>query len=143
VGHVLGWIKEPFDETEFENALYEHLSALAQKHGVSKYTALYLLDGQDELSSWHSNRIYKAAASVANKRAPILLVLHNLGGSIEAGYLISKTCKRLSDGKFIVAVPRKAKSAATLLSLGADEIHMGLMSELGKRGLKAALTRVG
>jgi hypothetical protein len=30
-----------------------------------------------------------------------------------------------------VVIPRKAKSAATLLALGADEIHMGLMSELG------------
>jgi hypothetical protein len=31
----------------------------------------------------------------------------------------------------IQSCPRKAKSAATLISLGADEIHMGLMSELG------------
>lgn len=128
--HVLEWIKEPFDEKAFEKAVGEHLAALADKHGVSAYTILYLLDGQDELSSWHSNRIYKAATA-ANKQGPILLVLHNLGGSIEAGYLISKTCKRLANGKFVVAVPRKAKSAATLLSFGADEIHMGLMSELG------------
>lgn len=33
--------------------------------------------------------------------------------------------------KFVVAVPRRAKSAATLLSLGADEIHMGMISQLG------------
>lgn len=130
INHVLACIKDPFDQKAFEKVVDEHLTALAQKHGVSNYTVLYLLDAQDELSSWHSNRIYKAA-SATNKQCPILLILHNLGGSIEAGYLISKTCKRLSSGKFIVAVPRKAKSAATLLSLGADEIHMGLMSELG------------
>jgi Serine dehydrogenase proteinase len=57
--------------------------------------------------------------------------LHSRGGSIEPAYLISKTLKRLSAKKFAVAVPRRAKSAATLLSLGADEIHVGMMSELG------------
>ena len=30
-----------------------------------------------------------------------------------------------------MSVPRRAKSAATLISLGADEIHMGHLSELG------------
>ena len=129
-GYPLNWIKEPFDEDNFKKAIVEHLSALAKKHGLTNYTVLYLLDGQNELASWHSNRIYKAA-SAAKKQKPILLVLLSLGGSIETGYLISKTCKRLSDTKFVVAIPRKAKSAATLLSLGADEIHMGLMSELG------------
>jgi hypothetical protein len=129
-GYVTAWIKEPFDETGFRKAMGEHMAALAKKHKVSAYTLLYLLDAEDELSSWHSNRIYNAASS-ANRENPILLILHNLGGSIEAGYLISKTCKRLANGKFVVAVPRKAKSAATLLALGADEIHMGLMSELG------------
>lgn len=128
--HVIEHIKEPFDEAAFRNAAAEHLAALAQKHKVTHYELLYLMDAEDELSSWHSNRIYNAA-SRAKRDAPILLVLLNLGGSIESGYLISKTCKRLAKNKFVVAVPRKAKSAATLLALGADEIHMGLMSELG------------
>lgn len=52
------------------------------------------------------------------------------GRSIEPAYLISKTLKRLGN-KFVVAIPRRAKSAAILISLGADEIHMGLMSQLG------------
>ena len=52
------------------------------------------------------------------------------GGSVEPAYLISKCCKEYSK-KFIVAIPRKAKSAATLIALGADEIHMGQMSQLG------------
>lgn len=127
---VITWVKEPFDEPSFKKAVEAHLAALAHKHNVEDYTILYLLDAVDELSSWHTNQIYNAAAA-AKKEKPILLVLHNLGGSIEAGYLISKTCKRLTKDRFVVAVPRKAKSAATLLALGADEIHMGLISELG------------
>lgn len=128
--HFMVWIKEPFEEESFKKAAAEHFEALAEVHGIAEHTVLYLLDPQDELASWHSNRIYSAASAAKSSR-PILLVLLNLGGSIEAGYLISKTCKRLSKDKFSVAIPRKAKSAATLLALGADEIHMGLMSELG------------
>lgn len=59
------------------------------------------------------------------------MVLVSDGGKIEPAYLISKTCKRLTKSKFVVSVPRRAKSAATLISLGAAEIHMGLLSELG------------
>jgi hypothetical protein len=33
--------------------------------------------------------------------------------------------------KFIAAVPRRAKSAATLIALGAHEIHIGPLGELG------------
>ena len=55
----------------------------------------------------------------------------NDGGKIEPAYLISKICQRLANEKFVVAIPRRAKSAATLISLGANEIHMGLLSELG------------
>lgn len=128
--YVFRWIREPFDEQQFEKALSEHLAALAESHGVENYTVLYLMDAENELSSNHSNRIYYAA-SAAKKQKPILLLVNNLGGSVESGYLISKTCKRLASSKFVVAIPRKAKSAATLLALGADEIHMGLMSELG------------
>lgn len=130
IGNTLAKIQRPFNEDEFKEELDLHFSALASKHKVDGYTIIYLLDRQDALSSWHADRIY-TAASLANRTRPILLVLDSHGGSVEAGYLISKTCKRLSTEKFVVAVPRKAKSAATLLSLGADEIHMGLMSELG------------
>jgi hypothetical protein len=89
-----------------------------------------LYDDIGDISGWHSNRIYEGATSSPSDR-DILLVIYSNGGRIEPAYLISKTCKRLAKNRFIVAVPRKAKSAATLLALGADEIHMGYMSELG------------
>lgn len=130
VAYLIATIDQALDVDKFKKAVDEHFSALAIKHAVSDYTILYLLDAQDSLSSWHSNQIYKAASS-AKKARDILLVVHSLGGSIEAGYFIGKTGKRLAKSKFAVSVPRKAKSAATLLSLGADEIHMGLLSELG------------
>lgn len=108
----------------------KHLNALATKHGVADYHILVLFDEKDDISAWHADRIYRGAGGLDGKK-DILLLIHSRGGSIEPAYLISKTCKRLAKKKFVVAVPRKAKSAATLISLGADEIHLGLMSELG------------
>jgi len=61
----------------------------------------------------------------------IFLMLNSDGGRIEPAYLISKCCKEKKKDKFIVAVPRAAKSAATLIALGADEVHMGPLSQLG------------
>ena len=53
------------------------------------------------------------------------------GGSIEPAYQISKLCKQYSHDKFVTAVPRYAKSAATLLAIGSDEIHLGPLGQLG------------
>jgi hypothetical protein len=119
-----------FKKDKFEKALIAHVDALLKKHTLEDYAFLLLFDDNDEIMEWHSNRIYRAASANASKK-DILLLIHSKGGRIEPAYLISKTCQRRSKNKFIVAVPRKAKSAATLIALGADEIHMGLMSELG------------
>ena len=69
--------------------------------------------------------------SFSNKSKDILLVLYSFGGDIASAYLISKLCREFTKGKVVVAIPRMAKSAATLICCGADEIHMGSLSELG------------
>lgn len=106
------------------------VAELAKKHKVNKYTVLLLFDPKNSISSYHSNRIYQALSEPENKE-DILMLIESEGGEIEPAYLISKTCKRLAKEKFVVTVPRRAKSAATLISLGAAEVHMGLLSELG------------
>lgn len=93
------------------------------------YNILILFD-EAPLQRSEADLIYKAVASFDQKK-PILLVLYSPGGSIEAGYFISKLCREYADKKFLVAIPRQAKSAATLVCCGADEIHMGSLSELG------------
>ena len=111
-------------------SISNHILKIQEKHELSDYHLVFLYDEHLSISTWHSNRIYEAL-NTAKSEKDIFLFLHSGGGAIEPAYLISKTCKRLSNDKFIVTVPRRAKSAATLISLGADEIHMGLMSELG------------
>ena len=58
------------------------------------------------------------------------LFLFSGGGYAEPAFNISRWCRHYSD-KFNVIIPSYAKSAATLLCLGADTLLMGPASELG------------
>lgn len=58
------------------------------------------------------------------------LFLQSPGGIIDAAYKIVCLCREYCDS-FGVLVPYRAKSAATLIALGADEILMGPSSEIG------------
>ena len=64
--------------------------------------------------------------------APIDLLLHSPGGNIDAAEkLITLIRKRAGTAPVRVIVPDYAKSAATLIALGADAILMSDSSELG------------
>lgn len=111
-----------------DNILKEYLS---QEHSslTKKYNIIVLHDGTTMVRS-DIDKIYRAVANFEKKK-PILLVLFSDGGSVGPAYLIGKLCREYSDGDFSVVVPRRAKSAATLLCCAANEIHMGSLSELG------------
>lgn len=97
-----------------------------------KYKVIFLYSKMDIVRA-HASRIHSCLYSekVKSRRKDILLFLKSKGGELETAYLISKMCGKVKGKKFVVAIPAEAKSAATLLSLGADEIHMGPLSELG------------
>lgn len=61
----------------------------------------------------------------------LVLVINSQGGSGLAAERIVNVCRKYSNGKFEVIVPKMAKSAATMVCLGADKIHMSDTSELG------------
>lgn len=118
------------DEAAIKAAIINEIKELAKKHKVDEYEIVFLFDDLDSITDFHSDRLY-SVLSDRSEVNDILLTVHSRGGKVEPAFLISKTCKKIAHGKFVVAVPRKAKSAATLLALGADEIHMGMMSQLG------------
>lgn len=93
---------------------------------------LSLYDSSDTIDSWESDRIFTVlqAANSAHGQ-DIFLLLHSRGGQIEPAYQISKICRAFANTRFVVAIPRVAKSAATLIALGAHEIHMGMLGEMG------------
>ena len=116
--------------TKIHQIIRDYLSAAVGKHPASsKYNLLVLFD-ESRMAKSDADNIYSAITSFS-KDKPILLTLYSDGGSAAAAYLIGKLCREHTNQKFIVGVPRRAKSAATLLSCAADEIHMGALSELG------------
>lgn len=58
------------------------------------------------------------------------LFLHSPGGFLDSAYKIIRICKEYSN-EFNVIVPLAAKSAATVICLGANEIVMTVFAELG------------
>jgi hypothetical protein len=115
--------------SKLTKVIYQHLYKIIDRNAVSAgYEILFLYDNQTSISESMADKIYEAIPP--NNTKSILLIINNKGGRIEPAYLISKTCKENSP-QFNVVIPRRAKSAATLIALGANEIHMGSMSELG------------
>ena len=93
------------------------------------YNILILYDSSTMVKD-DADNIYNAINSFT-ERKPLLLILYSNGGVVGSAYLIGKLCREHSHEKFVVVVPRQAKSAATLLCCAADEVHMGSLSELG------------
>ena len=60
----------------------------------------------------------------------VALLLHSHGGYADCAYRLARLLVKKCGG-FHVVIPSSAKSAATLLSLGADSIMLGLDAELG------------
>src|SRR5258708_3440404 len=129
----MGWVEalRKNDQKAFTADVETKVKDIIAKHSTLKnYEVLFLFD-DDPIVSYHSDRLYAAASKFKGSGKDILLITHSPGGQVEPAYLISKTLKRIAANPFAVAVPRRAKSAATLLALGADQIHMGMISQLG------------
>jgi len=70
--------------------------------------------------------------TLASTGDKLVLILNSPGGDPLAAERIVHICRSYSkDSEYIVIVPKMAKSAATMISLGATEIWMSKTSELG------------
>ncbi len=119
------------DKKKFNQLLSNHLKQSAAKYTCEKnYNILVMYDNIVMVKS-DSDRIYQAITALKDKEKSLLLILLSNGGEPGAAYLIGQLCRESSNGRFVVVVPRYAKSAATLLASAANEIHMGSLSELG------------
>lgn len=113
-----------------DEILRQYLQGVISGHQVARDYNILIIHDESQMVKQDADRIYSAVTAFADKK-PVLLVLYSSGGSIGSAYLIGKLCREHSENKFVVVVPRQAKSAATLLCCAADEIHMGALSELG------------
>lgn len=73
--------------------------------------------------------LYSQLVSIG-KTKKIDLFLHSYGGAVDTPYKIVTLIREFCD-QFGVIVPFVAKSAASMIAIGADEIVMGPVSELG------------
>lgn len=76
------------------------------------------------------NLVVDLCDDLGSRRVPVDLMIHTPGGDANAAELILNTVHQRA-ASLRVLVPRAAKSAGTLLAMGAGEIVMGVASELG------------
>ncbi len=117
-------------KNDFKDLIMRHLrESLAGDASLIKHNFLIHFD-EGQLVPSDADKVYSAVRGFKEKK-PLLMLLYSTGGVVNPAYLIGKVCRKYSNDKFIVVVPRLAKSAATLICCAADEIHMGDLSELG------------
>lgn len=116
--------------TKRDEVFRKYLESIVCGHRIAADYDIIILHDDSRMVKEDADRIYTSVAALKDKK-PILLVLYSSGGSIGSAYLIGKLCREHAKDRFIVGVPRQAKSAATLICCAADEIHMGSLSELG------------
>ena len=94
--------------------------------------------GNDDASMVNDEDVFiiENLLSSPNTKKDLVLILHSNGGfSLSAERIIDvcrNYCARKDDGsKFFVIVPKKAKSAATIIALGADKVYLRDTAELG------------
>lgn len=120
------------DDLQIRERFGKDVKAIIDDFDLKDKCVLALLKPEDAIGSFDLDQIYNALLDTnADRSKDVLLIILSRGGQIEPAYQVSKLCKKFAKSKFVVAVPRQAKSAATLIALGADEIHIGPLGQLG------------
>ncbi|HFD31269.1 MAG TPA: hypothetical protein ENJ28_00955 [Gammaproteobacteria bacterium] len=94
---------------------------------VSFFISFY---AEAPLSQEDADMIEEVLLNIDNSKG-VSLILDAPGGDGLAAERIIQICRSYSKGDFECIVPARAKSAATMVCLGADQIVMSLTSELG------------
>ena len=97
---------------------------------VSFFTSFYWPVVISDSDADMVEEVLRATINPANEK--LILILNSPGGDPLAAERIVNICRSYSAaGEYTVIVPKMAKSAATMISLGASEIWMSKTSELG------------
>ncbi len=113
-------------ENSRRNARIERIKAI-QSVRKSKVIVYYSID---TLSHNDAEILFDLLQS-ANKQKRLDLFLLSPGGLADPAFKMACLCRDFSEDNFGVIIPHYAKSAATLLCLGSDELVMGSASEIG------------
>jgi hypothetical protein len=109
-----------------DSSIVKFSQAWADLHGAP--TLVFWLN--EDIDREHVEIAYSAIEDLPADLETLWIVLSSSGGQLDASFHIAKLlqarCKNLK-----VVIPRWAKSAATMMALGCDEIVMHPLAELG------------
>lgn len=114
-------------EAKLEVIRKELIRELQRLRGNSKLIVYYSFEPLEFADTQHFYEMLVSLGDTDN----LDLFLLSPGGFSDPGFKIARLCQEVTKGKFSVLIPYYAKSAATMLALGADELVMGPPSELG------------
>ena len=116
-------------EQELRNLRHGRIKKLEEL----RKSKIFVYYSWDTLDHSDAQQFYEILDLYSPKIKNIDLFILSPGGFSDPAFKIARLCQDYiqSGGRFSVLIPYYAKSAATILSLGADEIIMGPSSELG------------
>lgn len=68
------------DDERAKEAISEEIKRIIDKYNLDKYSILFLYDDVDDISDFHSDRLYAASRSDVRDDHKILLIVHSRGG---------------------------------------------------------------
>lgn len=127
--------KRILEEAQQSHSRRQHLYAKIENHlgeGTKVVGFFTTFDWPVQLSDKDADMLEELLHNCCFGTKRLVLILNCPGGDALAAERIIRICRSYSkDGKFSVVVPKAAKSAATMVCLGADNIGMSSTSELG------------
>lgn len=129
-------IEEPEEEKTRIDIIFQLVSELAslRETEVFAYLLMPMTVGRDLVEE-----TYQLLEDGYKDIEDLDVLVTSGGGDIHSAYHLAKLFRRYAKGKLRFIVPRYAKSAATLLTFGGDEIIFGPVSELGPLDPQIAL----
>lgn len=115
--------------------IVKELEKILGKRVIAYFSSDTGIDDQSMVND-HDAFIIENILSLKNDKNDLVLILHSGGGYALSAERIIEVCKSYCTNKknnnaFIIVIPKKAKSAATIIALAADKIYLRDTAELG------------
>ena len=116
----------------YHSARYERQELIRQIQARTKRRLICYVSGDGRRIDRDDTMPFADLLYSVSPGEDVEIMLHTLGGSVDAAEKLMRLVRsRVSDGEIYIVVPEYAKSAGTLMILGADCVVMSDTSELG------------
>lgn len=123
-----------------EDGIVDRLDKLAGEWAKLKKAPTLLLWLCDSIERHMAEQVFAELDVLPAKVPEIWIVLASGGGNLDSAYHVARLLQSKAD-RVCAVIPRWAKSAATLISIGCHEIVMHPLAELGPLDAQVSVTR--